>query len=174
MSNTTRLADDGKGRTKLYSLNSNGHTFASRKDVPVADGNVTPDAVMIVARDKQGKVLVIRENRPICGGYIWDIPAGMVEPGENPVDAAKREIFEETGLTLDRAELWKYNPFVSPGMVDETNAIVTGYVDGELSDANLQGDEKIEAYLMDADDMARAGFAHPETQMSVRLALLLL
>ncbi len=174
MGNTTRLADDGKGRTKLYSLNSNGHTFASRKDIPVADGNYQPDAVMIVARDKDGRLLVIREERPICGGMIWDIPAGMIDGNESPVEAAKREIFEETGLTLDRAELWKYNPFVSPGMVDESNAIVTGYVSGELSNSNLMGDENIRAYLMDADDMTVAGFAYPETQMSARLALLLL
>lgn len=167
------IADDGSGRLKLYKL-GNGYTFASRKGVPVVRGNDVPDAVMIVARDDNGRLLVVYEDRPVVGGQIWDIPAGMIEPGESPVDAAKREVYEETGLALDRAELWKYNPFVSPGMVDESNAIVTGFVNGEINQSNLQGDENIKAYLLDADEMARLNFGHPNVRMSARLALLLL
>ena len=172
--NAQLLSSDAKNRLKLYQL-KNGYTFASRKDVPVADGNTNPDAVMIVAHDSQGRLLVIQEERPITGGgeLIWDIPAGMIDEGETPEQAAIREIKEETGLTLDKTELWKYNSFVSPGMVDESNAIVRGFVSGTISKLHLMN-ENIQAYLMDPDDMARAGLMNPNIKISTRLALLLL
>jgi ADP-ribose pyrophosphatase len=165
----------GTSRLGLFVLD-NGYDFVSRKPEgnTVVDGNDKPDAVVIVARDAEGRLLVLEEDRPVVGGKIWDLPAGMIDGDESPVDAAKREVFEETGLTLDKAELWKYNPFVSPGMTDEATAIVTGYVSGNLTDANLQGDEKIKAFLMDPDDMVRAGFPKPDVRMSVRLAMALL
>jgi ADP-ribose pyrophosphatase len=163
----------GTKRLKLFRLD-NGYDFVSRKDVPVVDGNDAPDAVVVLARNPEGKLLVIFEERPVIGGHLWDLPAGMLEPGENPVDAAKREVHEETGLELYNADLWKYNPFVSPGMVDESTAIVTGYVRGDITDKNLVGDENIKAFLLDADDMARLGFQYPNTRMTTRLAFALL
>lgn len=48
--------------------------------------------------EKDGKFLLVKENQKICKGK-WNIPAGGVDDNENVIDAAKREIFEETGCT---------------------------------------------------------------------------
>ncbi len=51
-------------------------------------------------------------------GYLWEIPAGMVDDGEDPVVTAKRELQEETGLTCESIEhLISY--YLSPGLLDE-------------------------------------------------------
>ena len=48
--------------------------------------------------EKDGKFLLVNENKKICKGK-WNIPVGGVDDNENVIDAAKREIFEETGCT---------------------------------------------------------------------------
>ncbi len=49
----------------------------------------------------RGRVLLVRENQGDKAGY-WHIPSGSVAPGENLEDAARRELYEETGLAVDR------------------------------------------------------------------------
>ena len=49
--------------------------------------------------EKDGKYLLVKENQKICKGK-WNIPAGGVDDNENVIEAAKREIFEETGCTV--------------------------------------------------------------------------
>ncbi|EYB67998.1 hypothetical protein DEIPH_ctg030orf0038 [Deinococcus phoenicis] len=56
-------------------------------------------AAGIVLLNAAGEVLLVRENKPGSAG-LWHIPSGTVEPGEHPQDAAVREAYEETGLTV--------------------------------------------------------------------------
>ncbi len=171
MNNAVRLHGEDTDRLKINKL-PNGYTFATRKNVPVVDGNLRPDAVMIIARDWQGRLLVIRESRPVAGGYLWSVPAGMIDGDESPQDAAKREVKEETGLDLDTDDGIMYErTFSTPGMVDEIVAVVTGTVTGTITRDNLQHEEDINAFLMDPDDMSRAGLHKPQTPMSIWLAL---
>lgn len=44
-----------------------------------------------------GRVILIRQFRPAAGGTIWEIPAGRLEPGEDPADCIRRELEEEIG-----------------------------------------------------------------------------
>ncbi len=48
--------------------------------------------------EKRDKVVLIRQYRYTIGGYIYEFPAGLVEPGEDFHEGAVREMFEETGL----------------------------------------------------------------------------
>lgn len=172
--NSTLLHGKEGDYLKIRKLN-NGYTFATRKDIAVVDGNDKCDAVAIVARDRDGRLLTIREKRPVIGGYIWSVPAGMIDQGETPESAAVREVKEETGLDFDPRNGMIYtNTYSTPGMTDEKVAIVTGIVSGEITRNNLQHEEDINAYLMDPDDMARAGFHLQNTPMSMWLALTLL
>ena len=49
---------------------------------------------------KDNKYLLVQETKEICKGK-WNIPAGRVEDGESVIEAAKREVFEETGIKMD-------------------------------------------------------------------------
>ncbi|MDE2572646.1 MAG: NUDIX hydrolase [bacterium] len=77
-----------------------------------------PGAVCILAQPAPGEVVMIRQYRPAVGRYLWEVPAGKLEPGERPVDCAVRELREETGYRCERMrELWTF--YASPGFCNE-------------------------------------------------------
>lgn len=58
-----------------------------------------PGAVLIVPYLTRGKVLLLRQFRPVLNSYIFELPAGTLEKGEQPLACARREIIEETGYS---------------------------------------------------------------------------
>jgi 8-oxo-dGTP pyrophosphatase MutT (NUDIX family) len=71
------------------------------------------EAASIVATDDAGRVLLVRQWRHTIRRLIWEVPAGAVDDGESPRDAAVRELREESGYTVDRVEpLYAYHPAV--------------------------------------------------------------
>jgi len=78
-------------------------------------------AVMMAVDDKD-RILLVRQYRLPAGQYMWELPAGKVDAGENVAQAAKRELIEETGL---RAKKWKKLTtfYPSPGFVEEKMTI---------------------------------------------------
>ena len=56
------------------------------------------DYVSIVALTPDGKLPVVRQYRPTIESFSWELPAGLVDPGESPADTCRRELLEETGL----------------------------------------------------------------------------
>lgn len=73
-------------------------------------------AVAILA-EREGKVLFVRQYRPAIGVSTLEIPAGLIDPGETPAEAAKRELAEEAQLTGDLEYLTGF--YLSPGFCDE-------------------------------------------------------
>jgi ADP-ribose diphosphatase len=71
---------------------------------------------------KTPRVLLERQYRYAAGRRMWELPAGRVDPGENHLAAAKRELLEETGY---RASRWQRALFfyVSPGFLDESMTV---------------------------------------------------
>jgi ADP-ribose pyrophosphatase len=57
------------------------------------------DYIAIVALTAGGKIPIVRQYRPIIEAFTWELPAGLVDPGEKPADCCRRELMEETGLT---------------------------------------------------------------------------
>jgi ADP-ribose pyrophosphatase len=76
-----------------------------------------PGAVAIVPL-LDGKVLLVRQYRAPIDKEIWELPAGTIEPGEEPLECAKRELEEETGY---RAREWRKLAefYTTPGFCDE-------------------------------------------------------
>ena len=57
------------------------------------------DYISIVALTRGGKIPIVRQYRPALEAFAWELPAGLVDPGETPADSCRRELLEETGLT---------------------------------------------------------------------------
>ena len=82
-------------------------------------------SVVILAVDEnhpEPRVLLERQYRHAAQRFLWELPAGRIDAGENPLAAAKRELFEETGYT---AKNWRriLHFWASPGFVAETMSI---------------------------------------------------
>jgi ADP-ribose pyrophosphatase len=56
------------------------------------------DYIAIVALTRAGKMPIVRQYRPALEAFTWELPAGLVDPGESPTDSCRRELLEETGL----------------------------------------------------------------------------
>lgn len=63
-----------------------------------------PDCVAVVVLDEQGNVLLVRQFRHPVGKSLLEIPAGGIDPGEEPVDSVRRELQEETGYFPHKIE----------------------------------------------------------------------
>ena len=92
-------------------------------------------SIVVLAVDytrKVPRVLLERQYRHAANDYLWELPAGRIDPGESELHAAKREMIEETGYRADRwHRILKF--YASPGFVAETMAVylATGLTEGE-------------------------------------------
>ena len=69
-------------------------------------------------REKDPTILLIRQYRYAAGGFLWEIPAGTLDPGEDPETCARRELLEETGVSAAHLERLT-SIFTTPGFTDE-------------------------------------------------------
>jgi ADP-ribose pyrophosphatase len=77
-----------------------------------------PGAAAIVAIDDRDEVTLIRQFRHAAGGFIWEIPAGVLNAGEDPAACAMRELREETGLLAEEV-INLGSILTTPGFCDE-------------------------------------------------------
>jgi len=77
-----------------------------------------PGAVAILAEDPEGRVLLVRQFRYACLQELWELPAGKLEPGEEPRLAAQRELAEEAGFAAMRWQLL-FTMYTAPGFCNE-------------------------------------------------------
>jgi 8-oxo-dGTP pyrophosphatase MutT (NUDIX family) len=78
-----------------------------------------PGGAAMVAIDADNRVCLIRQFRPAGGGWIWELPAGRLEPGEPPETTATRELVEEAGCRAGRV-VSLGSMLSSPGVFAET------------------------------------------------------
>ena len=107
--------------------------------------------------EEKDKVVLIRQFRYPINGYVYEFPAGLVEPGEDMLDAGVREIQEETGLEFRPVDAGSYSRpfFTTIGMTDESCGTVYGYCSGTPSVAGQEGTEDIQVVLADREECKR-------------------
>ena len=124
--------------------------YASRQN------SARPDAVVIVPfHQQENRLVVIKEFRVPLGGFQYGFPAGLVDPGENIVQAGRRELYEETGLTV--VDVIKQSPavFSSSGLTDESISLLYVTCDGSVNTEHNEASELIEVKMLSqaqADD----------------------
>ena len=136
---------------------------ASRREDPDAIKAVThdnhPDGVILygVYGEEKDKVVLIRQFRYPINDYVYEFPAGLVEPGEDMLDAGVREMQEETGLHFRPVDAGAYSRpfFTTIGMTDESCGTVYGYCSGTPSVAGQEGTEDIQVVLADREECRR-------------------
>ncbi|MBA3036414.1 MAG: NUDIX hydrolase [Desulfobacterium sp.] len=117
-----------------------------------------PGASAIVPLLNDNEIILIKQYRYAVGGFIWEIPAGVLDPGEAPLECAKRELIEETGYSANEME--KLTEIVPvPGYSDERIHIflATGLSE---SKQNLDDDEILKVHTLKLDaamEMIRSG-----------------
>ena len=142
-----------------------GHYYmASRakceNELKMKTGKNNPDGVVIYSLygENHDRVVLIRQFRYPLGGYVYELPAGLVDPGENYHVAALRELKEETGLELkplEVDEIYQKPYFTTVGMTDESCGTVYGYASGEVSKRYMEDSEEIEVVLADRKEVER-------------------
>jgi ADP-ribose pyrophosphatase len=99
-------------------------------------------SAVMMAVDEKRRVMLVRQYRMPAKQFLWELPAGKTDEGETVLQAARRELIEETGL---RAKKWKklVSFFPSPGYVEEkmTIFLATELTPGE---SHPMEDERIE------------------------------
>jgi ADP-ribose pyrophosphatase len=115
-------------------------------------------SAVVMPMDEKKRILLVRQYRLPARRYLWELPAGTIDPGERPLQTARRELAEETGLRArSMRKIAEFYP--SPGFLSEkmTIYLATGLTAGV---ATPMEDERIATRWFTAqemDDMIRTG-----------------
>jgi len=125
----------------------------NQRDVVRHDGSV----VILAIDDSKSKrdpwIVMERQYRHAASQYLWELPAGKLDPGEEPLTGAQRELAEETGYTAKKWQpLVEYYP--SPGFLGESMKIFLAK-GLQAGDTRLEDDEQIELRLVKLKDVLK-------------------
>lgn len=129
------------GNTKMYEMISRDKDLKTFEELT----KIKTDAVVLVIHNKdKSKILLNREFRLAVGKFVYNFPAGLVDAGESFEVAAKRELWEETGLDLvEITDVWPVS-YSAVGVTNETSVVVEGIAEGEFR-PSTSDEEEIEA-----------------------------
>ena len=159
MSSAERLSTERVFDGKVFDIDRDRVRMPNGREV-VVDIVRHPRSVVLVPVPEPGHVVLIRQYRYPVNRWLWELPAGCVDPGEKPEEAARRECHEEIGQVPDTiVRLAALLP--TPGYCDEEMLFfrISGLTVPEES-ATLDEDEDIEPRtfsLPEAREMIRRG-----------------
>lgn len=129
------------------------------QELKAVTGENRPDGVILygVYGEKRDRIVLIRQYRYPVGGYVYEFPAGLVEKGEDILQTAAREMYEETGLTFVPREAGSRSRpfFTTVGMTDESCCTVFGYCSGTPTNIHQEASEEIQVILADKTECRR-------------------
>jgi len=125
----------------------------NERDVIRHNGSVVILALDTSKSKKDPWIVMERQYRHAANQYLWELPAGKVDPGEEPLAGAKRELIEETGY---QAKKWRplVEYYASPGFLGESMKVFVA--EGlQAGDARPEEDEEIELRLVKLKDVLK-------------------
>lgn len=170
---------------KLDALTDKGRSFdyyfVSRRKEEAAlklyTKDIQAEGVVIypVLKDEPDKLVMLRQYRYPLDDYLYELPAGLIDDGETPAQAAVREMLEETGLSFTVYEggeaAFRRPFFMGAGFTDESCNAVFGYAEGQISRAHMEDTESIQVLIVDKQEALRI---LREEKVSIRAAFLLM
>ena len=137
-----------EGHPKTYEIISRNREITTLEALQ----NPTPDSVILILTDESGeRLLVSREYRMAMAQWIYNFPAGLIDPGETPEQSAKRELWEETGLTLTRIDDVLDGSYSAIGFSNERNVCVFGAAAGEFCKSTSDAEEIVPGWYTKAE-----------------------
>jgi ADP-ribose pyrophosphatase len=140
----------------------NGH----RSTIEVAEHR---GGVAVIAQPSHGTIVLVRQYRPAIEETMWEVPAGKLEAGEDPLDCATRELIEETGYRAQRLRrLWSF--YTAPGFCTERLHlfVAEGLMPGPQA---TEEDESIEVRTFDVEEAWRMVVADELPDAKTQIAL---
>ena len=115
------ISSEEKFKSKIFTVTEDRATDPGGFEITRVIVQHPGSAVMLAVDDKK-RILLVRQYRLPARQYLWELPAGKLDEGEKPLQAAKRELIEETGY---RARKWKklISYYPSPGFLGEKMTI---------------------------------------------------
>jgi len=169
---------------KLDALTDSGRPFdyffvsrRKKEKLKLLTKDLSAEGVVIfpVLKENPEKVVMIKQYRYPLGDYIYELPAGLIDAGETPEEAAVREMKEETGLSFevytDGEPAYRRPFFMGAGFTDESCNAVFGYASGTVNRDAMEDTESIQVLLLDRQEIARV---LKEEKVSIRAAYLLI
>lgn len=118
------------GKEKIYEMISRNKNLTTREELK----GHPADSVVLIMHDETGnKLLLNKEFRMACGDFVFNFPAGLIDPGEEFMESARRELKEETGLDLVKVVDVLGESFSAIGFSNEKNVCVVGVAEGEFA-----------------------------------------
>ena len=134
--NVKYTLDDGAERT--YEMVSRDKYLSTLADL----NRSSVQAVVMIMHDRSGeRILLCREFRMAVGEWVYNFPAGLIEPGESIESAARRELKEETGLDLVEVKRRFIPCYSAVGFSNEKNICIIGVADGSFSPSTSPSEE---------------------------------
>ncbi len=127
-----------EGNEKIYEMISRNHNLKTLEDL----NNPRVDAVvMAIFDEKRERIVLNREYRMAAAAWVYNFPAGLIDPGETPEEAARRELWEETGLELVSLDDIIGECYSAIGFSNEKNLAVVGTARGEFRPSTSEYEE---------------------------------
>ncbi|MBQ2604807.1 MAG: NUDIX hydrolase [Clostridia bacterium] len=126
------------GNEKIYEMISRDPAIESQDDL----NSKKPDAVIMIVHDSTGEKLLLNfEYRMAVGEWVYNFPAGLIDSGETVVEAAARELREETGLRLTQIkDIWKES-YSAVGFSNEKGSVVIAAAEGTIQKSDSEAEE---------------------------------
>jgi len=126
MAKTKTRAPDDQAKILNREVIYEGKAFGVRRDELIEPSGVRtvrevvthPGSVVVLPVLPDGKIVLVRQYRHATGGYLWELVAGRMEPGEDPKTGAARELIEETGYRGRKFTVF-LDVFPTPGFLEE-------------------------------------------------------